>query len=156
MPRLSALAVRQAQPSSRPYKLYDEREAALTAMNEEPSEVWRMIGLAMAYYATRHVHAADQEVASLIEKYGMDAAYNIAYVYAFRNQRDEAFAWLEKAAEHNDPGFSNIGIHSLFANLHGDRRWLPFLESIGMSPETLDEIVFDVKLPDQASNQYEG
>jgi hypothetical protein len=65
-------------------------------MNEEPSEVWRMIGLAMAYYATRHVHAADQEVASLIEKYGMDAAYNIAYVYAFRNQRDEAFAWLEK------------------------------------------------------------
>jgi hypothetical protein len=66
--------------------------------------------------------------------------------------------WLRllRTAEHNDPGFSNIGIHSLFANLHGDRRWLPFLESIGMSPETLDEIVFDVKLPDQASNQYEG
>jgi hypothetical protein len=36
---------------------------------------------------------------------------------------------------------------SLFANIHDDPRWLPFLESIGKSPEQLAAIEFEVRLP---------
>jgi hypothetical protein len=35
----------------------------------------------------------------------------------------------------------------LFSNLHSDPRWLPFLESIGRSPEQLAAIEFEVTLP---------
>ena len=40
MPRLSALAVRQAQPKSKPYKLYDERGLFLL-VNPPGSKIWR-------------------------------------------------------------------------------------------------------------------
>jgi hypothetical protein len=36
----------------------------------------------------------------------------------------------------------------LFANLHDDPRWLPFLESIDMSPAQLAAIEFNVTLPE--------
>jgi hypothetical protein len=35
-----------------------------------------------------------------------------------------------------------------FTNIHDDPRWLPFLESIGMSPEQLAAIEFKVTLPE--------
>ena len=34
------------------------------------------------------------------------------------------------------------------ANIHDDPRWLPFLESIGRSPEQLAAIEFNVTLPE--------
>ena len=36
----------------------------------------------------------------------------------------------------------------MFANIHSDPRWLPFLESIGKSPEQLAAIEFEVTLPE--------
>ena len=35
----------------------------------------------------------------------------------------------------------------LFANLHDDPRWLPFLRKIGKAPEQLAAINFDVTVP---------
>ena len=54
---------------------------------------------------------------------------------AFRGQTDRAFEWLDKAVQYNDPGLPGIPVDPLFANIHEDTRWLPFLESIGKSPE---------------------
>ncbi len=82
-----------------------------------------------------------------MERYEQQAAYNIAYVLAFRGEADHAFEWLEEAVEYNDPGLSVIAVEILFANIHDDPRWLPFLESIVKSPEQLAAIEFDVSLP---------
>ena len=35
----------------------------------------------------------------------------------------------------------------MLVNLHSDSRWLPFLRKIGMAPEQLAAIKFDVKVP---------
>ena len=35
----------------------------------------------------------------------------------------------------------------LFTNLHEDPRWLPFLRKLGMAPEQLAAINFDVTVP---------
>ena len=35
----------------------------------------------------------------------------------------------------------------MFSNIHTDPRWLPFLRDLGVSPEQLAAIKFDVKLP---------
>ncbi len=87
-------------------------------------------------------------LAELIEKYEKDSAYNIAYLLAFRGEADRAFAWLNKAVVYNDPGLAQIATNPLFANIDTDPRWLPFLESIGKSPEQLAAIEFNVTLPE--------
>jgi hypothetical protein len=66
---------------------------------------------------------------------------------AFHGEADRAFEWLDKSVEYKDPGLASIVIEPLFANIHDDPRWLPFLESIGMSPQQLDAIEFNVTLP---------
>ncbi len=84
----------------------------------------------------------------MIEKYEQDAAYNIAYVLAFRGEADRAFEWLEQAVAYNDPGLAEIATEPLFSNIHDDPRWLPFLESIDKSPEQRAAIEFKVALPE--------
>lgn len=38
-------------------------------------------------------------------------------------------------------------MENLFANLHGDPRWLPFLRKLGKAPEQLSAIRLTVELP---------
>jgi hypothetical protein len=85
----------------------------------------------------------------LIAKYGKDAACNIAWVYAFRGEADQAFAWLDKAVAYHDTGLAEIVPENLFNKIHGDPRWLPFLDKIGKAPDQLGKIKFKVTLPPQ-------
>ena len=120
---------------------------ALDAMQREPLEVLKLIGSVIAYHASGDRDAADRLQAELIEKHEQDAAYNIAYVMAYRDDVDSAFDWLRKAVAYGDPGLTDIVADPLFANLHSDPRWLPFLESIGKAPGQLAAIDFEVRLP---------
>jgi TolB-like protein/Flp pilus assembly protein TadD len=128
--------------------LNGEPEAALMEMQQEPFEAWRLVGLAKAYHALGQATESDTALVDLIEKYEQDAAYNIAYVLAFRNEADRAFEWLDKAVQYSDPGLANIAETSEFLNIQNDPRWLPFLERIGKSPAQLDAIEFKVTLPE--------
>jgi TolB-like protein len=124
-----------------------EPDEALQAIQLEIDPGWRRIGLPMAYHALGQAEESDAALAELIDKDERAASYNIAYVLAFRGEADRAFEWLDKAVEYNDPGLSGIPVDPLFANIHDDPRWLPFLESIGKSPEQLSDIEFEVRLP---------
>ncbi len=126
--------------------LKGEPEAGLAEIEKDPS-VWRLIGLPMAYHALGQTDKSDAALAELIEKWEQDAAYNIAYILAYRGETDRAFEWLDKAVLYNDPGLSDIATTPEFDNIHGDPRWLPFLESIGMSAEQLAAIEFEVSIP---------
>ncbi len=128
--------------------LKGEPEAALDAMQQEPFKAWRLIGLAMAHHALGQQTDSDAALAELIENYEQDAAYNIAYVIAFRGETDRAFEWLDKAVVYNDPGLAEIVNEPLFANVRSDPRWLAFLVSIGKAPEKLARIEFEVWPPE--------
>jgi len=117
---------------------------ALTEIERESSELWRMIDLPMAYHALGRTADSDAALAALIAKQEKDAAYNIAYVYAFRKEPDRAFEWLDKAVEYGDPGLSQIVAEPLFHNIQTDSRWAPFLRRIGKAPEQLAKIKFTV------------
>jgi len=123
-----------------------EPQAALTAVQQESSAALRLIGLALAYHALGQAAESDAALGELIEM-SVPWDYNIAYVLAFRGEADRAFEWLDKAVQHNDAGLARIAVDILFANIHDDPRWLPFLESIGKSPEQLAAIEFEVRLP---------
>jgi TolB-like protein/Tfp pilus assembly protein PilF len=124
-----------------------EYQSALEAIQLESSRPWQLIGLIMAYDALGRREESDIALSELIRDWDADAAYNIAYVVAFRGEADRAFEWLGKAAEYKDPGLSEIALENAFAKIHSDPRWLPFLESIGKSPEELADIEFRVSLP---------
>ena len=125
-----------------------EPEAALTAMASEPGGGYRQIGLAMAYHALGRANESDAMLAEVIPMVEEVASFNIAYVLAFRGEADRAFEWLEKAVGYNDTGLSQITNAPMFANIHSDPRWLPFLEKLGKSPQQLAAIKFEFKLPD--------
>jgi len=128
--------------------LKDEPEAALEAIQQESLEAWRLVGLVMVHNALGQAAESDAALSRLIEEYEEGWAYNIAYALAYRGEADHAFEMLGKAVEYNDPGLTDIGIEPMFANIHDDPRWLPFLESVGRSPEQLATIEFEVTLPE--------
>ena len=101
----------------------------------------------MAYHALGQAEESDAALAELIDKDEQPASNNIAYVLAFRGEADRAFEWLDKAVGYNDQGLVGTPVDPTFANIRDDPRWLPFLESIGKSPEQLAAIEFEVRLP---------
>jgi TolB-like protein/Tfp pilus assembly protein PilF len=123
--------------------LKGEPEQALAAMEAETFEAWRLLGLAMARHALGDEEASTEALDAMIAGYERDAAYNIAYVFAFRGQADRAFEWLDKAVAYNDPGLAEIVTEPLFDKVRSDPRWVPFLERIGRAPAQLDVIEFD-------------
>lgn len=124
-----------------------KHEAALDAIQQESNEGYRLIGLAIAYHALGRLADSDAAIGELIEKYEHEAAYNIAFILAFKDDTDRAFAWLDKAVQNYDPGLAEIAVEPLFQNLHPDPRWQPFLNTIGKSKEQLERIQFRRKLP---------
>ena len=124
--------------------LKGDATAALAEIEQEKIEMWRMIGLPMAYCALGRKSDADAALNALIAKYEKEAPYNIAYVYAFCGDADKAFEWLDKAVTYQDPGLGEIVVENLFDKIHSDPRWLPFLRKIGKAPDHLAKIEFKV------------
>ena len=123
-------------------------EAAVAAVQQGTWEPARLKGLALAYHALGQHPESGASLAELIEKYEQGWAYDIANVLAFRGEADRAFEWLDKAVEYKERNLYRIVNDQLFNNIHSDPRWLPFLESLGKSPEQLAAIEFDVALPE--------
>ncbi len=128
--------------------LKGEFPAALDVIQQERSEVWRLIGLGMAHHSLGQAAEADKALGALIREYEQDWAYYIALVLAFRGESDLTFVWLKQAVKNDDTSLTYVAIEPLFANLHDDPRWLSFLESIGMAPAQLNAIEFKVAPPD--------
>ena len=106
----------------------------------------RLKGLVMAYHALGQATESDATLAELIEKYEHNY-YWIASVLAYRGEADRSFKWLDKMVRYNSP-MGAIYNEFSFANIHDDPRWLPFLESVGRSPEQLAAFEFNVTLPE--------
>jgi len=124
--------------------LKGDATAALTEIEQEKTENWRMIGLPIVYCALGRKADADAALNALIAKYEKDGPYNIAYAYAFCGDADKAFEWLDKAITYQDGGLSEIVMENLFDKIHSDPRWLPFLRKVGKAPDQLANIEFKV------------
>jgi tetratricopeptide (TPR) repeat protein len=120
---------------------------ALAEMQLEPSETWRLDGLALVYHAAGRRAESDAALGEIVRKHEHEMAWNIASVHAFRREADRTFEWLEKAIAYNDPGLTLSAMAWQFDGMREDPRWLPFLRRIGYAPEQLAAIKFDVKLP---------
>ncbi len=120
---------------------------ALTEINLEPSEAFRLIGQTAAFHALGRKAESDATLQKLNDKYVRDWSFNIAGLHAFRDEPDLAFAALDKAIAYQDPGMILISTSPLLMKLHKDPRWMPLLKKLGRSPEQVKAVRFDFKLP---------
>ena len=80
----------------------------------------------------RQTPRTDAALSELITKHRALDTYVIAVVYAFRNQFDEAFEWLDRAyAKHNDR-LIQTKIDPLLKSLHHDPRFAAFLKKLNL------------------------
>jgi hypothetical protein len=70
---------------------------------------------------------ADQALAVLERKVAVGGAYNIAEIYALRNEADPAFAWLDRAYRQRDSGLPLVKVDALLKNLQADARYQALL-----------------------------
>ena len=87
---------------------------------------------AIAYYALGREKESDAALSELITKYHEGGAYQIAEVYAFRNQSDEAFKWLDRAYVQRDDDLIVTKVDPLLKNLHNDPRYAAFLKKLNL------------------------
>jgi TolB-like protein/DNA-binding winged helix-turn-helix (wHTH) protein len=84
----------------------------------------------IAYHTIGRKKESDAALSDLIAKYHASEAYGIAMVYAFRNQSDEAFEWLDRAYVQRDGGLIATKVDPLLKSLHSDPRFAAFLKKL--------------------------
>ena len=107
-------------------------EEGLAIAKAESHDVFRHLAFAMIHHALDHSTESDAALQALIDGFSWTAAYQIAEAYAYRNEVDKAFEWLERAYAQRDPGVTYSGTDQLLEHLQGDARWRPFLNRMGL------------------------
>jgi hypothetical protein len=90
-----------------------------------------------ARWSQKRVAESDAALAELIAKVSETGAYQIAESYAYRNDKDKAFEWLERARRQRDAGLPGLRTDTLLPNLHTDPRWDAFLRKTGLADDQL-------------------
>jgi TolB-like protein/tetratricopeptide (TPR) repeat protein len=129
------------------YLLQGRPEMALAESDKESDKVFGRLGMVMAYHDLGQTDASDKLLNQLIQENAEDAGYQIAMVLAYRNDRDDAFEWLEKDFQTWNRAAPGMAQNIMFRNLHDDPRWPVYLEKIGQAPAQMAQINFDVALP---------
>jgi TolB-like protein/Tfp pilus assembly protein PilF len=119
------------------YLLEGKFEEAATVAQKDAADWARLLVVSCARWAQKRVAESDAALAELIKIASETGAYQIAEVYAYRNDKDKAFEWLERAREQHDAGVPTSRPDSLLPNLHDDPRWDAFLHKIGLADDQL-------------------
>ena len=112
-------------------------EEAVTVAQKDVADWARLLTVSCARWAQKRVPESDAALQELIAKFGETAAYQIAEVYAYRNDKDRAFEWLERAHRQRDAGLPALRIDPLLSNLHKDPRWDAMLRKMGLADDQL-------------------
>lgn len=107
-------------------------QEALAEMDKEPEDIFRDLGRALAYHALGQSQESDSALARLISQHQDDSAYQIAQVYGYRGEGDQAFAWLNRAYKQSDPGLMWLKTDLKLKSLHKDPRYAQLLKSLNL------------------------
>jgi TolB-like protein/DNA-binding winged helix-turn-helix (wHTH) protein/Flp pilus assembly protein TadD len=110
-----------------------QTQQAVDEMEKETSDWAKLSGAALAYYAAGRRHESDAALNKLIATHQKDAAYQIAEVYAYRGEKDKAFAWLDRSYRQHDPGTQELRTGRLVKSLRGDPRYAQLLEKMRLT-----------------------
>jgi TolB-like protein/DNA-binding winged helix-turn-helix (wHTH) protein/Tfp pilus assembly protein PilF len=115
------------------YVLQGRPKDALPEIERVRYEPSRAFLYAIAYHALGREKESEAALRELIEKYHTSMACQIAQVYAFRNQSEEAFGWLDRAYAQRDSGLIGTKVDPLLKSLRNDPRFAAFLKKLNLS-----------------------
>lgn len=112
--------------------------ATLSAAGIEPwfdqseltSPTWREFGLPLGYHAQARTAEANAALATLLHN-SAGSEYQVAEIYAYFGDRDNAFLWLNRAAV-ADPGIQWLRGDPLLRPLTGDPRYAALLHKLNL------------------------
>jgi serine/threonine-protein kinase len=119
------------------YLLEGKFEEAAVAAQRDVADWARLVIVSCARWSQKRIPEADAALAELIATTGETAAYQVAEVYGYRNDKDHAFEWLERARRQRDAGLPTLRPDTLLTNLHSDPRWDTFLRTMGLADDQL-------------------
>jgi len=108
-------------------KIVEAREA----LKAEKDEGWTLQMLSDICFKLNEIEKSEAYMQELILKYKDEMAYQIAESYSFRNDKENAFKWLDKAYKVHDVGLNEVLSEPRFRNLHSDKRWQKFIDKMG-------------------------
>ncbi len=111
---------------------HERPEEALASFKREVHDVFGLLGRTVGEHALGHEAEAQAVLRQLSDNHGDDAAFQIGAASAYIGDADRAFEWLQRALAQRDPGLVEIKAEILLRNVHGDPRWSPFLQSMGL------------------------
>ena len=112
------------------YLYKGKTDSALAEIKLEAEPAWKVIGLPIVYYALGRKKESDTKLAEFIKGYQDVGAYQAAEIYAFRNEKDKAFEWLDRAYKQHDTGCYLFKGDPLLRNIEKDPRYKAFLKKL--------------------------
>jgi TolB-like protein/Flp pilus assembly protein TadD len=108
-------------------------KAAMVAAQQEPaSSVFHDSAIAEALQSGNDRVAADAALEKLIGHGPSWDPYDVAEIYAMRQDPDRTFQWLNRAWSYHDPGLHRLLYDPFIGRYKDDRRFLPFCRKIGL------------------------
>lgn len=111
--------------------LQDKPDSALEESEKETDPFWSRYARILALVAGDSTDEALPLLEQMIAEDGERAACQVAELFAYMDNAEESFAWLERAREYRDGGLAELVGNALFKQLHDDPRWNRLLESLG-------------------------
>jgi TolB-like protein/Tfp pilus assembly protein PilF len=90
------------------------------------------VGTAMASYTLGRSADSQRALDELISRYAQTLAYQIAQVYAWRGETDQAFAWLDRSYAQHDAGLANVKTDPFLGKIRADPRFEALLKKMGL------------------------
>ena len=96
------------------------------------SNVYRALGLVLAYTTLGRQADSQSALESLISEYGEQNPTWVAEAYGWRGEKNQAFDWLEKAYVQKDVGLAYLLGSTVFESLWEDPRWVELLQKLNL------------------------
>jgi len=112
--------------------LRGDAQAALEFAQQVSQGSWQDVALALAHQVGPDRTAADAALKTLIDRDSDVSSYQIAQVYALRNEADNAFAWLDRAWSKRDVGVGFLLYDPFFVRYRKDRRFAEYCRKVGL------------------------
>lgn len=113
-----------------------DAQAALDAARQETDRAWRTGALALAWQIADDRKEADAALRTAINEAADQGAYQIAEVYALRNDAKETFEWLDRAWSNRDPGIGYLLYDPFILRYRDDPRFAAFCRKVGLPVPT--------------------
>ncbi len=96
-------------------------------------EAFKLTGTAMVEHTLGHTQKSDEALGILKTKYMAGSAFQVAAIYAWRGEKEQAFGWLDRAYEQHDSGMPRLRYDPTLASLHDDPRFAALVKKMGFS-----------------------